>query len=202
MARRTLTSLWIVITLFGGCGHLRLERPLRPQQGDWAMYGGVVGRMNSSSDTLRPPLKISWEYEAGSGFCSSPLLLIDDLLFISTLSGELLIVDAATGKEKGSRDFGSAIIGSPVVDGNLLYVVLGYEDESVVCYDLTKGRISWSVRAGDIESSPLILGNRLVVATLKGKVLCYEKTTGNTLWKFEVPSHVRPAKIHSSPASD
>ena len=171
-------------------------------KGDWQFYGGTIERTNNSSYELKPPLTFAWQYDASAGFSPYSAAVVDNIIFVGNLQGEVHAVDVRTGKEFGAYDFGSAVYGTPVIDGELMYVVLGNEDESLVAYNLISGKILWKAKLGDIETSPLLHENHLFITTLDGKIVSIEKEHGNRAWEYEVPSHITPAAIHSSPASD
>ena len=184
-----LLAVCAATMILQGCSHLRLGVSFRAET-------------HFAADTLHPPLSVIWEYDAGSGFSSSCAVVSQNLLFVGTLTGELHVVDLVTGNGVGSRDFGSAIVGTPVVKGVHLFITLGSGEESLISYDLIAGKTTWSILLGDIESAPLIFDHRLVVATVKGSVVCVEQETGVTLWRFDIPAHGRTRMIHSSPVSD
>lgn len=193
----------IILMLGGiGCSYIRLQQSLSSRPTDWVMYGGNAGRLNLAHEVLQPPLSMAWEYDASAGFGPSSAVAADSFLFVGNLQGEVHAVRISDGKGAGVFDFGSAIVGTPVLDRDLLYVVLAHDEESVIAYNLRFASIKWKAKIGDVESSPLILDKRLYVTTLTGKLVCLEKNDGMIAWTYELPSHVRTRIIHSSPASD
>lgn len=201
MPGRFLTTL-IFAAALAGCSELRLQRGVHEKSGDWTMYGGSIGRTNVSDAVVTPPLAPVWEFDASAGFSPYSVALADSYVFVGNLQGEVRVIGAAGGKGLGSFDFGSAIVGTPVVDGSTMFVALAHDDQSLVSYDLISGTVNWQIPAGDIETSPLRIGNRLYVTTLHGKLLCVDKGSGQILWKYQIPPRVRTRLIHSSPASD
>jgi outer membrane protein assembly factor BamB len=166
------------------------------------MYGGDIGRTNVARETLTPPLTMVWEYDASAGFSPYSVTVADSLLFVGNLQGEIHAVDVTTGKSKGVHDFGSAIVGAPVVDANMIYLALAREEESFLAYNLERGEIEWSDKLGAIESSPLLVDQRLCVASSRGKILCVDKLNGSMPWTYTVAQSKKGSMIHSSPASD
>ncbi len=180
-----------------GCAPLRWERAIQVQDTDWATYGGSIGRSNYSTTNLAPPLDLKWEYDAAAGFGSGSPVVADSLVFIGTLQGELHAVHIKTGERIGYKSFESAIVGAPVIDGNRLIVTSALAKPTLIAYDGLSGRVKWSLDVGPIETSPLLVGNSLIVTTLEGSVICVDKWTAEELWSSKVPG-----QIHSSPASD
>jgi len=197
-----LISLLLLLDLCG-CIHSRLQL-LLPQKSDhnWIMYGGDKERKNFSSDILKLPLDSLWEYDAEAGFGSSAATAIGDILFVGNLRGEVHAINFTTGKNVGFFDFGSAIVGTPLIDREMMYVALANDGEGLVAYNLRTAKVIWRSAIGNIESSPLLVGNKIYITTLEGKLVCIEKEKGTNLWTFEISGNRKMRSIHSSPASD
>ncbi len=185
-----------------GCSYLRLQQIAPPAPGDWTMYGGSIGRTNSAHAEIDPPLRTVWEYDASAGFSSYSGAISGGSLFLGDLSGEVSVIDIATGRGMGSYDFGTSLSGTPVIDKGEMYVALSRSDESVVAYNLVTGSMDWRAKAGDIETSPLLLGRKLYVTSMQGSLLRIDCNTGKTDWTFKLPANARTRIIRSSPASD
>ena len=197
---RLIPLLITSVMLAAGCGHVRFTDA--PREAGWRMYGGDAGRRNISADSLSPPLAQAWEFDAGAGFGTSSLGYSDTTLFVSTLTGEVHALSMITGKEIDSYSFGSSIMGTPVLDSGQLFVALADNDDGLISYNLLEGSTTWKLRTGDIETSPLLIGSRLIVATLHKGVLCVNKASGEIEWSYTIPVPEHPPMIHSSPASD
>jgi len=186
-----------------GCPHYRLQMPaIRHSDNGWRMYGGDIGRNNSAQDFIIPPLDSLWEYDAEAGFSHTPAVADGNFLFVGNLRGEIHVVDVGTGKKVGLYDFGSSILGTPVIDGDMMYVALANDNEGITAYNLNTGSIEWREAIGDIETSPLLIGNKLFVTLLNGKLICLDKTNGGIVWTYEIASNIGTKLLHSSPASD
>jgi outer membrane protein assembly factor BamB len=200
--RRTSSAALLAAAALLSCNYVHMERTFRAEPGDWQMYGGGTGRCNVSPEEVRPPLRKLWEYTTGAGFSSAPASAVDSILFVGTLIGEVHTIRLATGEGMGTTDFGSAIVGTPIPDGDDLYISLTHDETSMLAYNLRSGRTEWKVYAGDIESSPLLMGEKLLVTTLEGRLIALNKATGVTLWTFDAGTPEHPVMIHSSPSSD
>ena len=170
---RQILSLTLVAAI-SSCSYLHIERNLSAGAGDWGMYGGDIQRANIAHADIPPPLTQLWEYNAGAGFSSYSASIAESTLIIGTLHGEIQIVDALTGKGLGSHAFGSAVVGTPIIDHDMLYVALSHSEESLVAFDIQRGKADWQAKLGDIESAPLLVNNRIVVAAVRGKVVCVD----------------------------
>lgn len=192
----------LMVLLLSGCTVLKLQNAPHTHPADWMMFGGDIGRTNIAKEVIAPPLTVEWEYDASAGFSPYSVVAVDSIVFVGNLKGEVHAVKVSNGKGLGDKDFGSAIVGTPVIDDEMMYMVLAHDDESLQSYDLLKGVLQWRARLGDIETSPLLLDRRLYVTTLDGKLHCIDKRDGSIVWTYELPATVRTPIIHSSPSSD
>jgi outer membrane protein assembly factor BamB len=198
----TLAALLASTIALAGCSYLRLLQFPAPSADDWTMYGGTIGRTNTARHEIAPPLAPLWEYDASAGFGAASAAIAGSYLFVGNLEGDVHAIDIKTGKGAGSYDFGTALVGTPVIDGGEMYVALSRSDESLLAYNLFTGVIDWRAKLGDIESSPLLIGRRLYVTGVAGTLTCVETATGEAAWTYRLPQHVRTRTIRSSPASD
>jgi outer membrane protein assembly factor BamB len=196
-----LPAILIAITL-ESCNPMRVSQMPQLQDSDWPLFGGSIGRSNVAQFQLNPPLTKVWEYDANAGYTPYAMAAEGDFLFISNLQGEIHIVDINTGKKVLSHRFGSAIYGSPVIDGPILYLALSKEEESLISFDLGSGKQKWSAKLGGIETSPLLVGDNLYVVTLAAELFCINKDIGLTRWSSGRPEDGNVAQAHSSPVSD
>ena len=184
---------------FSGCAHLQLAERFSAGAGDWPMYGRAQDRANSAASIVEPPLEAAWEYDASAGFGTSSAAAAGGFVLAANLRGEVHAVDIMNGEGRGSRDFGSAISGTPVISGDTLYAALAHDEHSLVAYALHTGSVVWQAALGDIESSPLLSEGRLFAASLHGTMFSVDRRTGAILWRYRIPE---APLIHSSPASD
>ena len=180
-----------------GCAPLSTEHVVKVREIDWTTYGGSMERSNNSKAIITPPLKLVWEYNAGAGFGSGSPVVADSLVFIGTLQGELHGIHIKNGERVGYKSFESAIVGAPTIDGNTIIVTSALDKPTLFVYNVRLGNVVWSRDVGPIETSPLLVGKRLIVAVLAGSVICLDKSTGEELWRFKSDK-----QLHSSPASN
>jgi outer membrane protein assembly factor BamB len=183
------------------CSVLRTERPLQFRRGDWTTAGGDWGRTNAVATPLDPPLVCAWQYDLSAGCAASPLVA-DSALLVATLKGDAHAVRVTDGEGTGSGGFGASVIGTPVVGGDTIYIPLSRSDHNLIAYRLSTGKTIWKKKMPDIESSLLLMGDRLYVAGLNGTVSAVAAGTGAPVWSFSIPRATRTRLIRSSPASD
>ncbi len=199
-AASRVTIAALLIGVLAGCGGLRLPYPLRDQEADIRTFNGNTLRNNDRQPISDPPLFLEWEQNLTAGFGEGAPLLVDSVLFLGNLRGELYAFDARTGKRYGWVGLGGAIHGAPVIDGNLAIVPLVGSRESLVAYDLLEGKTRWRQMLGDIHVSPLLLESRIFIANTAGTFYCVSREDGGELWRFDLPDNTTMKGIRSSPA--
>lgn len=192
----------LVVLSVIGCNVLRMDDAVQVRYNDWIMYGGNEQRTHAATGEVQPPLMQVWEYDVDAGFGSGSVTIAESLIFVGNLQGELHVVRIGSGKRVGSVDLGSAIVGAPIVGGEMIYVPLTRNGENLVAFNLLRGAPDWRARIGDIETSPLLIDHRLYVTTMQGELLCVNQGEGATVWTFAISSIGKRKAIRSSPASD
>jgi outer membrane protein assembly factor BamB len=202
MQRRLILSLLVVFAVLASdCAGIRIQKRFAQKPFDWLMYGGTPTRTNESFSTLVPPLKPIWEYDALAGISGTPLVR-DSVVLVGTLKGELHAINLVTGDRIGYSVMESALCGTPVWDEIYAYVACALGKETILGTSLRDGTRKWSGKYGPIETSPLMLGEFLYVATLDGVLECLKKTDGTEFWKYEIGEKDERKPVRSSPASD
>jgi outer membrane protein assembly factor BamB len=195
-------SLVLAALFMAGCGSLRLSRQLREHPDDWPAYARDATHTATSREPLTLPLTLDWMQDVSSGVGNGSPIIVDSVVFIGNLRGELYALSVVTGKSLGWTGMGDAIQGSPVINGSSAFVALSNSKESIASYNLMEGKVRWSKRCGDIEVSPLLYRQNLYAGTVSGLLYCLEASDGETRWKFELPDNTSLKGIRSSAAAE
>lgn len=199
--RNLLCIVASTLACLAGCSVLRMYEPLRLMPGDWIQDGGNPQRTNVAQYVVRPPFVRAWEYDAGAGFANASAAVAESLVFVGTLRGELHVIRIGTGRRVGSTDLGVAIAGTPTLSSDVVYVPLTRSEENLIAFNLQRAGTDWRLKVGDIETSPLLIDNRLYVTTMQGELVCVNRVDGAVAWKFRIPGE-RLKAIRSAPAAD
>jgi eukaryotic-like serine/threonine-protein kinase len=191
---------FVFLLAIAGCGGLRLPGSLRSSPNDWTTLGRTGERNPIDSYTLTPPLVKAWTVDLSAGFGRGSPVIMDSTVFVGNLRGELYALRVRDGSSFGRISLGSAIDGSPVIQGNIAIVATGYSKESLICYDLTAGKVLWSRAYGDVEATPLLVGKKLFVGTTMGQFYCVDITGGDSVWRFSLPANTQLKGIRSAAA--
>jgi outer membrane protein assembly factor BamB len=123
------------------------------------------------------------------------------LVFFAFMDGDLVAVDAATGKRVWVRDLHSHLESSPMAVGGTLYI--GSDKTNLIALRASDGAIRWQFNApGAIKASPSFHDGRIYVADYESAMFCLDAETGKPIWRTNT-SRVAPygeGGFYSSPA--
>jgi outer membrane protein assembly factor BamB len=125
-----------------------------------------------------------------------------DMVFAISHSGVMAAINLNTGDRVWTRDIGG--IETPWVAGDFVYVLT--TDEKLLCLQRKDGRVKWvhqlprwtdpSYRDGVIIwSGPVLVSNRLVLASSTGYAVSISPYTGQLLGKVEIPDGTEIAPV-------
>ena len=122
-------------------------------------------------------------------------------VFFAFLDGELVAVDAATGRTTWKRDLHAHLESSPLAEGGNLY--LGDDKTDLVSLRASDGELRWRFNSpGAIKASPSYHDGRVCVADYEASMYCVAADSGRVLWRTNT-SKVPPfgdGGFYSSPA--
>jgi outer membrane protein assembly factor BamB len=194
---RTLSCILpLGLLVVSGCSGLRLQLPpaaVMPEE-------RLATRNNVSPTPLPPPLAKVWEADIAAGVGSDGPVVVDTVVFVGTMRGELLAFGLRSGRQIGKTNAGPAIHGRPIVDRNLVIIPLAGELESLVAYDVTQSTIRWRATLGDILVTPLLLNGRVYAGSATGNFACLDRVSGVVLWTFRLADNHTLKGIRSAPA--
>jgi outer membrane protein assembly factor BamB len=93
---------------------------------------------------------------------SSPAV-VDDTVYLTSATGELRALDAASGELRWSSDVtgGAELVSSPAVAAGVVY--LGDANGVLYAVDAATGEVAWHVNAGSFLSAPAVVGGVIYV---------------------------------------
>jgi outer membrane protein assembly factor BamB len=134
-----------------------------------------------------------WAFETGDPVKSSPVVL-DGRVYVGTMGGEVLCLDAYTGHRVWTYMTEGAVESSPAVWGGMVYI--GSDDTYVYCLDAIDGDLIWRTATdGEIKSSPIVSEGLVYIGSNDFSVHCLDAEDGGRVWEFETEGYV-----YSSPS--
>lgn len=111
-------------------------------------------------------------------------------LFATTGFGEVVALDAASGKEVWRQRLDGIAAGGPAAAAGLVYVTS--RDGTATALDAATGRIAWAIPAlagqtgATGAATPAIDGRQVIFPFATGQMIAAERATGTPLWTGQV----------------
>jgi len=125
----------------------------------------------------------------------------EGLVYFAFLDGDLVAVDAKTGKTTWTRNLHAHLESSPMAVGDGIY--LGTDSSDVIALRAADGKPLWRFDSpGAIKASPSYHGGRIFVADYEGSMFALDATSGKPVWRTnttKVPPYGKGG-FFSSPA--
>lgn len=129
--------------------------------------------------------EILWHKDIGGAVPGGAVLGADGMLYVGSLAKQLERFDPITGEHESMLETNGWIWGTPVADGDNLY--FGDVDGYFYSYNVREGKLNFDPIQPDasITASPLILGDRVLIATESGNIYAVDAEGKSVLW-YEV----------------
>lgn len=174
-----------------------------------AIAGGVAYLVNKYGNLRAVRLrdrKTIWERTRDPSDSGKPTdvtapTFYDGRLYVAFVDGELVALDAATGKPEWKRRLPTHLESSPMAAQGTVYI--GSDKTNLIALDADDGRIRWQFNTpGAIKASPSYRDGRIFVADYEGTMFSLDAETGKPAWRTNT-TEVRPfgkGGFYSSPA--
>jgi outer membrane protein assembly factor BamB len=182
--------------------HALIEFP--PAVADGVAY--VVNKYGNAKAVRLSDRKILWERNTDPKDSGTPTdvtapVFHQGKVFFAYVDGNLVAVDATSGKEVWKRKLAGHLESSPMAVGGTLY--LGTDKTNVVAVRAIDGKILWQFNSpGAIKASPSFHDGRLYVADYESGMFCLDADDGKLIWRTNT-SKLPPfgeGGFYSSPA--
>ena len=165
---------------------------------NWPMYGlDPAHTRYLDAPAVKPPFSIRWRYKGGHLLEYSPIL-VDGVLYGINNNGQAFAIKADTGKAKWKQQIAHLNASAPAFkQGNLYYSNL--DPGQVVALAAYDGHTIWKhALPGRSESSPLIVGNKVIVGCECNTIYAFDWRNGKTLWQTHVNGAVKASPTYSN----
>lgn len=183
------------------------RRPLEiVKKEPWPTYGYGPERAHVSPFDHRPPFKRLWVRTAAH-YLEYPPVIAYGRLYLPQQKGRFFAVNPENGNILWSKSFRRCAPSSPTVSDGVVYQALMHPlpcrkhlpgaSGLVVAMHPLSGWVFWRFRAGAIESSPLVVENRLYFGSWDRNVYALNKKTGKQIWEFRTDDRIVAAPAYS-----
>jgi outer membrane protein assembly factor BamB len=174
-----------------------------------AVAGGiayVVNKYGNAKAVRLSDRKVLWERNTDPKDSGTPTDVTAPVyhqgkVFFAYVDGNLVAVDARSGKQVWTRRLAGHLESSPMAVGGTLY--LGTDKTNVVALRAADGKVLWQFNSpAAIKASPSFHHGRLFVADYESGMFCLDAKSGKLLWRTNT-SRVPPygkGGFYSSPA--
>ena len=143
-----------------------------------------------------------WTAKVGSEVLSAPIVT-EGLVVVRSGDARIYAFEAATGKQRWFFQRTAPVLSVRSAPGMAALpgaVISGFPGGKVVAVALNNGAAMWEMtiatpkgateleRVTDITSSPVLGGQEVCAAAYKGRVACFDMTTGQNTWARDVSS--------------
>ncbi len=161
-----------------------------PAPGEHQLAGSMPMLGVNPAHTFRQPgpapttnPAIAWRFDTGGEIYSAPALA-NGTLYITSKSGALYAIDAATGKQRWTYQLGDYVVrSSPAVADGTVYVGGGF---NLYAFDAATGKERWRFPmhyAG--QSSPTVADGQVFIGSQEGYLYAVNAHTGQVTWQLD-----------------
>jgi len=207
------TIAGVVAVVIAAAGYLILKRPADKSceapctitseaptpvsgQTDWPMYGLNFERTRYlDAPAVKPPYSIRWRFKGGHLLEYSPILVGRQLFGINN-EGLAFSVKTRTGKARWKRQIADLNASAPTYRDGVIYIS-NLEPGQVLALATQDGHLIWKhPLPGRTESSPLVVGDKVIVGCECNGVFALDRATGKTIWERRVNGNVKAAPAY------
>ena len=161
---------------------------------DWPMHrGGPQLRGVAPGPTLVAP-KLSWTQKVASVVTGS-VAIAKGTAYVGTNDGNVVALDAATGKSRWEFITEGGIEATPCVVDDTVYI--GSSDGFFYALTARSGTLIWKVKTGDKilgganwAPNPNGDGNLILFGSYDGSLYCLDAETGAEQWRFPTDNYI------------
>jgi outer membrane protein assembly factor BamB len=174
---------------------------------DWSSFRGSVETPGVGQTGPSDLSKAAWTFETGAAITSSPAV-VDGKVFFGSNDKNLYCINAKDGIKVWSFPTKYMVLSSPAVSAGKVFT--GADDGNIYALDAITGNQVWATKIYETppkvlfmstwqpRSSPLIVGNKLYVGALDGKVYCLNTGDGSKSWAYTTGGPIGGSPAYSN----
>jgi outer membrane protein assembly factor BamB len=177
----------------------------------WPTYGYDVERTHLAPGwrRLRPPFHGLWKLKARADIEFPPSVAYGKV-YVAQQKGRFFALNARTGKVVWTRHFAHCAAASPTIDDGIVYQAYMHElpcrkhegaaQGFVVAWNARNGKEYWRVKAGSVESSPVLGGKNLYFGSWDHHLYAYRlrgKRRPLLRWTFTADDQIVAAPAYA-----
>jgi outer membrane protein assembly factor BamB len=189
------TSRWLLFVLLMSL--LSIARGDTPQQvvltntsTQWPLFRGDAQSQGVAKCELPAKPDLLWNVEIkGGSFDSSPAI-VDGVVYIGDLDGELRAFDLKTGDKKWEYPTDSGFMAPAAVSNGRVYI--GDMDGRMHCVNAATGKGIWTFETqAEIDGSANFLDDTVLFGSQDATLYCLNAETAKEVWRFSIADQIR-----------
>src|SRR3954453_15933637 len=171
---------------------------------DWPFYGRNKERTRFlDAPKVKPPFTAKWSFKGRRLLEYSPILVGGSIYGINN-NGTAFAIKKSTGKARWIREIATRNASAPAygpgksnTEGRLYYSNL--DPGQVISLGTHRGTTLWKRSLpGRTESSPVVVGNKVIAGCECGTLFAFDADTGKTLWQANLGGQIKAAPAISN----
>jgi outer membrane protein assembly factor BamB len=160
---------------------------------DWPFYGLTPERTRyMNAPAVKPPFSVDWRFKGRNLLEYSPILVGGSLYAVNN-NGLAFAVKTRSGKARWKHQVATSNASSPAYSDGLIYIVSLEPGEIQALYQ-ANGKSAWHrTLPGRSESSPVVVGKKVIAGCECDTLFAFDKSTGRVLWQTHTPGEVKAA---------
>jgi outer membrane protein assembly factor BamB len=163
--------------------YLKLKQVLRGDLIYTADASGLIQVANKSNGAIK------WSTQLKQGIVSGPTVA-NGVIAVGTNSSSVVLLNQDTGKELWRKKVSSEVLSPPAISHQK--IIAKTIDGKVYAFDITSGKQLWTAEHGSpslvlkASSSPIVLGDLVLIGFSDGKLDALEIQTGRMVWQRSI----------------
>ena len=160
-----------------------------------------VSAINKTTGKREWVKKFKKKIEENKGIISGGLAVNENLLGLTTGSGQIFAINKDNGEIIWSNKINAIIRSAPIISGNF-FLVLG-KDNRLYAFNLSSGELSWTHEGLDEvstflgSSSPVVSKGIVIVTYSSGEIYAINLSNGAVIWNDNLSTLVQKRSIES-----
>jgi outer membrane protein assembly factor BamB len=165
---------------------------------DWPIYGLNPERTRYlDAPAVKPPYSIRWRFKGGHLLEYSPVLARGSIFGINN-NGLAFAMNVQKGKARWKQQVANLNASAPTYADGVVFIS-NLEPGQVIALSAQDGHVLWKhPLPGRTESSPLVVGNKVIMGCECNTVYALDRTTGKTIWQRHVNGAVKAAPAYEN----
>lgn len=168
----------------------------------WPTLAHDAQRTGGGASAAGGPYAIRWGWNTAQGPGTLRLggsvqpVVADGRVFVGTLDGVFVALDAGTGAELWRAQAGGPILGTASIAGDTVFV--GSQEGSLHAYDAATGAERWTyATGGGIWAAPLVAEDIVAIGSRDGVFSALDATSGALRWSFATGAPIAMSAAYS-----